>query len=341
MSPSPQHRTIVIGRDESAEVTIHSTLVSRRHAVVALAAGEASLRDLQSANGTFVNGQRIDSCPLHVGDVVRFADTPMRWDGRTFVGLDARVDVPASSWIPRGVLAGGALGAVVLLAAIVLLALPGSRENSAVSDRDADALWASTDLFDQPRQLGDFVEHVRAATFRVECLGGGSAVAVRFRADVDDVTILTNHHVVEDCIRSGTPARLIGRDFTVSAQIVAHDEWRDLAVLQTSRRVPALPLAERPSAGQWVMAVGNPGIGEVVFRETVTFGRITNILPDYEILTDAAINPGNSGGPLVNARGEVVGINTAKLIITFDNTGIVHGWPMACDRLVSCRRPDW
>ena len=341
MSPSTQHRTIVIGRDEGAEVTIDSTLVSRRHAVVMLVDGEASLRDLQSANGTFVNGQRVDSCPLNVGDVVHFADSPMRWDGHAFVGLDVRVDVPASSGVPRRFVVGGALVTLVALAAIVVLALPGPREGRAGADRDADGPWASTDLFEQPRQLDDFIEHVRAATFRVECVGGGSAVAVRFRPDVDDVTILTNHHVVEDCIRSGTPVRLLGRDFTVSARIVAHDERRDLAVLETSRRVPALPLAERPSAGQWVIAVGNPGVGDVVFRETVTFGRITNVLPDYEILTDAAINPGNSGGPLVNARGEVVGINTAKLIITFDNTGIVHGWPMACDRLVSCRRPDW
>ncbi len=135
--------------------------------------------------------------------------------------------------------------------------------------------------------------------------------------------ILTNNHVVEDAtsievalagmsqLEPGLPAKLIGRD-----------PLTDSALLQLIR-LPDEPLTEAKfgdstqiAPGDWVMAIGNP----FRFSNTVTVGvvsavgRLQNTAIDGRqeemIQTDAAINQGNSGGPLLNLRGEVVGINT-------------------------------
>jgi len=127
--------------------------------------------------------------------------------------------------------------------------------------------------------------------------------------------VLTNHHVVADAdeiviaLRDGREAR---------AKVVGSDPDTDLAVLQV--QLPSMPvIAFRDSAtlriGDVVLAIGNPfGVGQ-----TVTIGIVSamgrselgiNTFEDF-IQTDAAINPGNSGGALVDAKGELVGVNSA------------------------------
>ena len=131
--------------------------------------------------------------------------------------------------------------------------------------------------------------------------------------------IVTNDHVVRDASElevtladsTRLPARLVGRD-----------PYTDLAVVQVDLPagypVRVLPLADSSTVrvGQLVVAIGNP----FGFEQTVTTGVISSVgrtvrtpqgRPMRDVLqTDAAINPGNSGGPLLNSRGEVVGINT-------------------------------
>jgi serine protease Do len=127
--------------------------------------------------------------------------------------------------------------------------------------------------------------------------------------------ILTNYHVIEDADRI-TVTLADGR--ALRGEIVGTDPAIDVALL---RVLPVTPLAVAPlgnsdelRVGEWVCAIGNP-LGYV---HSVTVGVVSFIgrklfdasLDDY-IQTDAAINLGNSGGPLINARGEVVGINAA------------------------------
>jgi serine protease Do len=128
--------------------------------------------------------------------------------------------------------------------------------------------------------------------------------------------ILTNNHVVEGADKI-TVTLLDGRHF--SAKLVGKDPTFDLAVIQIkAERLPTLRLGDSDSAeiGEWVAAIGNP----LGFENTVTAGVISGknrTLQAADInfqgfmQTDASINPGNSGGPLINMRGEVIGINTA------------------------------
>ncbi|HKE84093.1 MAG TPA: trypsin-like peptidase domain-containing protein [Vicinamibacterales bacterium] len=127
--------------------------------------------------------------------------------------------------------------------------------------------------------------------------------------------ILTNHHVIEDTDR--IMVRLAdGRTF--KAKRVGSDPDTDIALIKVDspRPLPHAVLGNSDSlrVGEWVMAIGNP----LAYEHTVTVGVIsfigrklfTSSLDRY-IQTDAAINFGNSGGPLINTRGEVIGINAA------------------------------
>ncbi len=154
-------------------------------------------------------------------------------------------------------------------------------------------------------------ETPRPHEFKQQGLGSGVVV----EPDV----VLTNNHVIEgaDEIRVTAPDK---REY--QARVLGADAKSDLAVLRLSPHGTKLsPIAWGDSSslrlGETVLAIGNPfGVGETVTMGIVSAkGRTGLGILDYEnfIQTDAAINPGNSGGALVNARGELVGINTAIL----------------------------
>ena len=134
--------------------------------------------------------------------------------------------------------------------------------------------------------------------------------------------ILTNNHVVEDADDIRVSLFGGGRAESYAAKVIGRDALTDTALIQLTE-IPAAALQEakfgdsaQMQPGDWVVAIGNP----FNLSHTVTVGVISALgrplggVPGREqpmLQTDAAINPGNSGGPLLNVRGEVVGINTA------------------------------
>ncbi len=127
--------------------------------------------------------------------------------------------------------------------------------------------------------------------------------------------IVTNNHVIEDADQ--IKVRLV-TDKEYDATVVGRDPKTDLALIKIEGAVDLTPLpmgdSDTQNVGSWVVAIGSPfGLEQTVTAGIISAkGRILGSGPyDDFIQTDASINPGNSGGPLINMKGEVIGINTA------------------------------
>ncbi len=127
--------------------------------------------------------------------------------------------------------------------------------------------------------------------------------------------ILTNNHVVEDADEIKVilkdhkefDAKVIGRDAKTDLALIKIKSWKGIQLIKLGN-------SDELRVGDWVVAIGNPfGLDHTVTAGIVSAkGRVIGAGPyDNFIQTDASINPGNSGGPLINLKGEVVGINTA------------------------------
>ena len=181
-------------------------------------------------------------------------------------------------------------------------------------------------------------------------VGAQQSTGSGFVVDPDGY-ILTNAHVVSGARRiqivlpadnaDGTLATALSSKMRlVAAQVVGITTELDLAVLKVDGlKLPALPLASYTQVrqGEMVFAFGSPN----ALRNSLTHGLVSAVArqvdpdsPQIFVQTDAPINPGNSGGPLVNIRGEVVGINTFILSQSGGNEGLGFAIPSATARTV-------
>jgi len=152
-------------------------------------------------------------------------------------------------------------------------------------------------------------------------IGGGSGFLVS-----SDGHLITSNHIVSDYEADYTV--ILSYEEKYPAKILARDPINDIAILKIEKKGKKFPYlklgnSDKIELGEEVIAVGN-ALGE--FQDTVSFGIVSGLsryiqatdqISRYSerlrglIQTDAAINPGNSGGPLVNMKGEVIGVNTA------------------------------
>lgn len=161
----------------------------------------------------------------------------------------------------------------------------------------------------------------------------------------EDGYILTNRHVVEDAVKLTVRT---ASGYTYDAKLVGSDAGTDLAVLKVDpeESITVIPFGDSDNlkVGDWAIAIGNPfpqqgldrtvtvGVISALGRSNLYFGR--GDTPDYQsyIQTDASINPGNSGGPLLNLRGEAIGVNAAISSPTGASVGIGFAVPISLAR---------
>jgi serine protease Do len=191
------------------------------------------------------------------------------------------------------------------------------------------------DLFDDPffkRFFGDqFPQPNVPKEHKEQSLGSGVIVS-------EDGYIVTNNHVIE---KAQEIKVLLSNKKDYKAKLIGADPKTDIAVIKIDGKgLTPLPWGDsnKLKVGEIVFAIGNP----FALNQTVTMGVISAVgranvgIADYEdfIQTDAAINPGNSGGALINARGELIGINTAILSRTGGYQGIGFAVPSSMAKQV-------
>ncbi len=198
-------------------------------------------------------------------------------------------------------------------------------------DRMQDLLDNLTTADIDTVQLSNVVNKVYSSVVGVKSLvndqGVSTGSGVIYKKVDDTYYVVTNHHVIED--GDSVAIHFSYTDY-IDGTVLASDETVDLAIVTfTSTRdfyVSNITTSENLVRGQYVFAMGSP-LGFNHFN-TVTFGNISNpltyvatnyvdnVAEDYYhfLLTDAALNSGNSGGPLFNLNGDVIGINTLKLV---------------------------
>ncbi len=337
---------IIIGREKSADFQPKSKLVSRVHAELTLSESGWRLVDLGSANGTFVNGERIGSSELRDGSIIRFADEEYVFRGGELLPRSEE-NVPPGEKPSRLSKPSLVLGSILTVGVVAVASglLVQMSNVSPAGDEPADMTTA-------PANTDVLIEQIKRSTVWIECgWGQGSGFSIDWSPEKGDETwILTNHHVIEECIGVDLSVEISTQDFTTRGSVLVFSPSdyvdgtnfrQDLAVVTINRYVPPLPRATSIGQGHWVLAVGNPrGLSG-----TATSGSVARILdstntdllpyPKDWILSDARINRGNSGGPLVNRFGEVVGVNTLN-IEGLEGLGFANGWPNACEELFTC-----
>ena len=188
---------------------------------------------------------------------------------------------------------------------------PGKRTVHPPDDPDEQDNGDSQQPKDPSDMFKRFFGNQDQRSFRTEGSGTG------FIVDKNGY-IITNRHVIEKADR--IKVRMPGDDTEYRARVIGFDAETDLAVLKIDTTQPLTPVqfgnSDSVQVGDWVIAIGSPfGLQATVTAGIVSAERTSNDLPGANsfqnfLQTDAAINPGNSGGPLLNIRGEVIGVNT-------------------------------
>ena len=241
-----------------------------------------------------------------------------------------------------GVFVGGIIGAVIVIAIVAVLFVSPpeslkseiitSNENTSIAIAEVPPLYSESlsliEIFEKSESGVVRVNVQRNETIVVGGIGSGFVFDKKGH-------IITNAHVVKDAVKV-VVTFLDGRSY--NAEIIGTDEFTDLAIIKVNADLVLLhPLSIGDSSnlkvGEQIAAIGNPfGLsGSMTSGIVSQLGRLLPSGAGYSIpdviQTDAAINPGNSGGPLLNMRGEIVGINTAIQSATGEFTGVGFSIP--------------
>jgi S1-C subfamily serine protease len=367
---APVSQTVVYGRSSKADQTISNSVVSARHCQITQTGDVFTLKDLNSTNGTFVNGNRITTQKIKNGDTIHLGTAGFQFTGNK---LERNTDKDVSEIKPStpktetpnpkesnkfkfSPIAAVTLVAVTAIIAIALIGQNGDDNQQPTPPatttkivatqatlKPTTSLVESTDLYGRPSNIEGLINSATDAVVEILCAGkdlenftdlaSGSGWPLRTG---QETVIITNYHVVDTCVELYEGQVIVvygeGEDDFEGSKVFSSDIDNDLAIIKIDFDIDPLSTGPLPKKGHWVMAVGNPESG----TDSVTIGIVSN-LNENIIVTDAAINPGNSGGPLINAEGKVIGVNTAKSASAdVDNVGYAGGLRLLCEKLIEC-----
>ncbi len=303
--PLEPARELLIGREPPAGLVLPDPSVSRQHARISVRDGTVEIIDLGSRNGTQVNrapvrGRRI----LEPGDEITIG--PYRLLARPSA---AGQTVRLRSRPGRGlrVALGLALAVAVVTAAVVAAVTAGT---VAGSRRGSATPAGTTVAVTEEQQATAAVQRVRPAVVRITTRSGvGTGVIV------EEGLVMTNAHVVRG---EASPSITLADGRTLAGRVLGRDEEVDLALVQVEvTGIPPIVWGDSDALrpGERLLAIGYP-LGGSVFtggEASVTSGIFSahrELRGRPYVQTDTPLNPGNSGGPLINLKGEVIGINT-------------------------------
>ncbi len=197
-----------------------------------------------------------------------------------------------------------------------------------------------------PRDFDSIIEQLDQSVVTIFCdvseeqgsQGTAFAIDLEGYSDAGKTALLTNHHVIEDCIDNGELTIQNSEGKVSDVVIENYDEKNDLALLSTTSEILVLGLADyAPSPGFWVMSYGTADGVE----GSISIGNILNVTTDNEILVTAALSVGNSGGPLIDNEGNVFGISTAVSTTELAQYNIVGSLDRLCDVILECDGKDF
>lgn len=310
-------RQVRFGRSTANNVVVQMDEVSAEHAVIIqLDNGTFFIRDLQSTNGTFVNGQRVEECSIKQGDAVLLANVSIDWFSY-FDTEENNRDKAFESWAT--LVAVGVLALLLIVGSVIFLGFPGSLFPG---DDSGDTAFSNTT---SPASFSDLVARTERAVFLIETqnnLGELAGTGTGFFVSRDGLAV-SNHHVFEPGISWNV--RLQNHRVYPVEEVIYRSKHFDFVIFRVRKPekhdFPYLPLASRmPRKGDDVFVVGNPkGIEQTLTKGVVSGLRSietnteTFTPGDTHIQFDAAISTGSSGSPVLNMNGEVIGVATLKI----------------------------
>ncbi len=326
----------------TASLTVSTTTVLATTAVpvttvppATTAAPTSTIRVATTVPTTTAAPTTTTKTPAEIADIAIFTATYKWAYSEQTKSLQDRLGIPADGWYGHGTRTAhlAALNGRGLSTAGVPTPPTTTTQTPATT---AAPTTPQINLYQAPPDLELKIETAIAATVGVYCNYSSGSGWPLYSESQSRTIIITNHHVIEECIGGGAGAVEIevGNQLGLG-EIINADFDRDLAIIETSLALTAIPTAGTPKIGHWVMAVGNP----LWLSGSVTIGTISN-LDGFEILHDADLNHGNSGGPLINAAGEVVGVNS---FFYEDIAGFGGAMKLRalCEQLIVCDNQQW
>ena len=234
--------------------------------------------------------------------------------------------------------------------------LPGSTSGSSTGSTSAGSTYtlpetvansskSASNFTEPPKDLSKLSEELLPSVVTVKCAGGsgtGWSADAKLSSSLTGAgfksIVITNHHVIEDCLGSKDVTLVLSNSTSVAGKVVSWNESNDVAGVVTSTLIPPLQwVGALPKQGWWVGVLGSP-LGKANILTTGIVSSINTLAKTFTLT--APINPGNSGGPVFDSTGRVLGLATSKNLLSSgalsEGFGNAHGVPLLCTTVITC-----